>query len=212
MISIHNLPSINDLKKYLQSSATLDSILSPEWEFRYYLFDSRWDESTELASIRNGSGDHVFFAFNGFGCLIKGFNHESSMSPFQLENNSIYPGVVDQVPSEFTEYLQNVSLIPEETTFCIWKKYSDISWQVGEVIFPHTNDPDGSKQLLSMVFTDPKQYQRWAEEYYETNVEIELITHIFLHKLLTQDIIFTINSQASIDTVNNDLQEIGYLN
>jgi hypothetical protein len=212
MISTYNLPSIDDLKKYLQSLATLDSILSPEWEFRYYSFNSRWDKYTALASIRNGSGDHIFFVFNESGCLVKGFNHESSMSPFQLENNSIYPGIIDEVPTEFVEYLQDVSLVPEETSFCVWKKYSDISWQKGEVIFPHENDPDGSKQLLSMIFTDPKQYQKWAEEYYETNIEIELITHIFSHKLLTQNIIFTINPQASLEMVNNDLQEIGYLN
>jgi hypothetical protein len=212
MISTHDLPSINDLKQYLQSLALLDSILSPEWEFRYYSFNLQWDEDTALASIRNGSGDHIFFAFNKFGCLIKGFSHESSMSPFLSEPPSIYPGVINKVPAEFIKYLQNISLIPEETSFCIWKKYSDISWQLGEVIFPDTNDPDGSRQLLSMVFTNPKQYQKWAEEYYEISVEIELIAHVFFHKPLTQDIIFEINPQSSLEIVNNDLQEIGYIN
>lgn len=210
MISNHNLPNIDDLKKYLRSLATLDSILSPEWEFRYYSFNFKWDEDTALASIRNGSGDHIFFIFNDFGCLIKGFNHESLMSPFQSETISIYPGIVDKIPPDFMKYLQDVSLIPEEISFCIWKKYSDMSWQVGEIIFPDTNDPDGSEQLLSLVFTNPTQYQKWAEEYYETNIEIELITHIFLNEPLTEDIVFAINPQASIEMVNNDLQEIGY--
>jgi hypothetical protein len=210
MISTHNLPNIDELKKYLQSLATLDSILSPEWEFRYYSFNLKWDKDTALASIRNGSGDHIFFVFNNFGCLIKGFNHESSMSPFQLETISIFPGIKDEIPFEFIGYLQDVSLIPEETSFCIWKKYSDLSWQVGKIIFPDTNDPDGSKQLLSLIFINPKQYQKWAEEYYETNVKIKLITHVFLNEPLTEDIIISINPQASVEMVNNDLQEIGY--
>jgi hypothetical protein len=62
MISTRSLSllEIDLLKSHLQSFAVLDSILSPEWEFRYYSFNSDWDENTSLASIRNGSGDHVF--------------------------------------------------------------------------------------------------------------------------------------------------------
>ena len=123
MISKHDLPDINDLKRYLQSLAVLDSILSLEWDFRYYSFNLKWDNDTALASIRNGSGDHIFFVFNRSGCLIKGFSHESLMSPFQSQNSSILTGTTEQVSVNFREYLQEVSLIPEETTFCIWRNY-----------------------------------------------------------------------------------------
>jgi hypothetical protein len=210
MISGHNLPEIDNLKRCLQSLAMLDSILSLEWEFRYYSFDCNWDNNTALATIRNGSGDRIFFVFNCSGCLIKGFSHESSMSPFYSGNYSVWPGVLEKVHINFRKYLQEASLIPEETTFCIWRNYSDNSWQSGEIIYPDTEDPDGSIKLLSLLFCNPAQYQNWAMEYYEVNIEIESVSSIFSHKLLSEDIVYNINSQASIDMISNDIQEIGY--
>ncbi len=44
MISTHNLAPLPDrptLGRLTQSLATLDTVLSPEWEGRYYSFNSR---------------------------------------------------------------------------------------------------------------------------------------------------------------------------
>jgi hypothetical protein len=35
----------------------LDAIMSPDWEYRYYFFDSKWGLSEMMASMRNGQGD-----------------------------------------------------------------------------------------------------------------------------------------------------------
>src|SRR5262249_38357673 len=77
-ISTRNLalPGINDLRRLCQSIATLDAILSPEWELRYYSFSSTWTTGTMCASMRNGSGDDFFIHFSPVGALIKGFAHE----------------------------------------------------------------------------------------------------------------------------------------
>jgi hypothetical protein len=72
----------NPLKKLCQSLATLDAIMSPEWEYRYYSFNSKWAEGEMMASMRNGSGDEYFILFNSEGAIMKGFAHESSMSPW----------------------------------------------------------------------------------------------------------------------------------
>ncbi len=45
MISTRNLaalPGIDDLRRLCQSLAMLDAILEPEWQYRYYSFNSRW--------------------------------------------------------------------------------------------------------------------------------------------------------------------------
>ncbi len=34
----------------------LDAIMSPDWELRYFSFDSRWSPTEEMVSMRNGSG------------------------------------------------------------------------------------------------------------------------------------------------------------
>jgi hypothetical protein len=59
----------------------LEAIMSPDWEYRYYSFDSKWGLDEMMASMRNGQGDDFFILFNNNGAIIKGFDHESTMSP-----------------------------------------------------------------------------------------------------------------------------------
>src|SRR5215218_10310749 len=50
------IPDIPSLKKLSQSLAMLDAIMSPEWDYRYYSFDSKWAAGEMMASMRNGCG------------------------------------------------------------------------------------------------------------------------------------------------------------
>jgi hypothetical protein len=49
--TLRSLPAIEDLRKLTQSLAMLDAIMSPEWEYRYYSFNSKWDEGEMMASM-----------------------------------------------------------------------------------------------------------------------------------------------------------------
>ncbi len=61
------------LKRTTQSFATLDLIVSPEWEDRYYSFDSNWSPSEQMASMRDGCGDEWFLLFGSSGwAALKG--------------------------------------------------------------------------------------------------------------------------------------------
>ena len=46
-----------------------------------------------MASMRNGSGDEYFILFNLHGAIMKGFAHESPMSPWANDAKQIWPGV-----------------------------------------------------------------------------------------------------------------------
>src|SRR5688572_16886189 len=61
------VPDIPTLRKLLQSLAVLDAMNEPEWEFRYYSFNSKWDAGEMLGSMRNGSGDAFFIHFCAAG-------------------------------------------------------------------------------------------------------------------------------------------------
>src|SRR5689334_5634570 len=66
VISARNLsplPGVDHLRRLLQSMAMLDAILSPEWEFRYYSFDSKWSPGEQMGSMRDGGGDDFFAHF-----------------------------------------------------------------------------------------------------------------------------------------------------
>jgi hypothetical protein len=69
---LSRLPGIERLRKLTQSLAMLDAIVSREWEYRYYSFNSRWSAGEQLASMRDGSGDGWFCAFGAPGSFFKG--------------------------------------------------------------------------------------------------------------------------------------------
>ncbi|MGY5610077.1 hypothetical protein ACXHJ2_18310 [Paenibacillus sp. ALE3] len=46
----------------------------PEWEYRYYSYNAHWDENEQMASMRDGEGDHYFALFQPTGLIIKGFD------------------------------------------------------------------------------------------------------------------------------------------
>jgi hypothetical protein len=81
----------------MKSLAALDAIIEPEWEYRYYSFNSKWAESEAMGSMRNGQGDEWFCVFSPVGAFLKGFDHESEMSPWNQEPKRVWPGVLDGV-------------------------------------------------------------------------------------------------------------------
>src|SRR5690349_3975316 len=57
---LSRLPDVDALRRLLQNMAMLDAILSPEWEYRYYSFNSKWARGEQMGSMRDGCGDDFF--------------------------------------------------------------------------------------------------------------------------------------------------------
>jgi hypothetical protein len=190
--------------------AMLDAVLSPDWQFRYYSFNSRWAEGEQMGSMRNGCGDDFFALFNSAGCFLKGFAHEAPLSPYGRRPKRVWPGVLVDVPAEFAACLREPAFNMEETTFCLWRRYIDKSWQSGTIEFPAGLDPDGSAFLLSPLDGKPKTYQGWAEDYYECSVSLKAVRHIYGHRPLTKKLVAQLNPEASLEVLQADIKEIGY--
>ena len=47
---------IEKLRKRMKILAVGDAVLSPEWEYRYFSYNSKWSDTEELASMRDGCG------------------------------------------------------------------------------------------------------------------------------------------------------------
>jgi hypothetical protein len=208
--SLAELPGIDELKRISQSIATLDAIMMDEWDSRYFSFDANWGEGEMLASMRNGSGDSYFILFNSFGAIIKGYGHESEMAAYTVDSGKVWPGVLDEVPPEFGAVLTDPAFVAEETSFCIWRKYSDSRWQTGKIEFPDGEDPDGSEDLLFMLDGNPNTYQQWASEYYEMTVPLDAVKEVYEHKPLTQRLVSGLNSERRFEDLESDLNEIRY--
>ena len=70
MISTKNLSPLAEpeaLKQLTRSLAILGALIQPEWEYRLYLFNSKWSAHEQMASMRNGQGDAWFCVFSSVG-------------------------------------------------------------------------------------------------------------------------------------------------
>lgn len=208
--SLDDLPSIEDLIRLLKAVAMLDAILSPDWEYRYYSFNSKWGPEEMMASMRNGSGDEYFILFNKHGASIKGFDHEAVMSPWRADLPAIWPGMYDSVPADFSSFLDEPAFSMTNVTFCIWRRQCDAVWQCGVTEFPEGDDPDGSKRMLKIFDGDPKTYQEFALDYYEVKLPMAAIEHIYDHRPLTDNVVRELNCDLTVESVESDATEIGY--
>jgi hypothetical protein len=164
-----------------------------------------------LASMRNGGGDEYFVYFNKDGVIIKGFDHESEMSPFA--DNSMKPrkGVLDEVPKVFEDFLQDEAFEIEFTTFCLWRLNDQAEWQTGKIEYPENDlDADGSGWLLFLLDGSPKTYSDWAEDYYEEDIDAATVKEIYQHKPLTKEMVSKLNSGRRFADLQKDTEEIGY--
>ena len=204
------LPDIEGLRKLTQSLAMLDAIMSPEWEYRYYSFNSKWNDGEMMASMRNGSGDEYFILFDSHGVIMKGFDHESAMSPWSAEEEKLWPGIFDGVPDDLESFLSEPAFSIPETTFCIWRRYIDSSWQIGRVDYPDEDDPDGSESMLSILDGSASTYKEFAESYYEKSVNLDAIERIYKHEPLTSEILAQLNDEIALESLNADIEQIAY--
>jgi hypothetical protein len=207
---LSRLPNIASLKALMQSLAMLDAILADDWESRYYSFDARWSTTTAMASMRDGSGDELYALFMPWGAIIKGFAHESAMSPYSKNPPAVWPGVLDTAPSVFAEFLNEPAFSPVDATFCIWRLEQDIDWQCGTIVYPDEKDPDGSESLLEMLDGRPETYQAWAEYYYDHPVNVTVVKQIYAHQPLTKELVATLNPKASWRNLLKEAKAIGY--
>jgi hypothetical protein len=203
---LDSLPDILTLRRLLQSLATLDAILSPDWEGRYYSFNSKWAEAQQMGSMRNGSGDDWFVLFNPGGVGIVGLAHEAPM----FRRGAPWPGIFQGVPPELADLSTEPAFEPENSTFCVWRRIKDASWSRGPVEFPPGDDPDGSAELLGILEGDPLIYYQFAVDYYGVELPQHAIRAIYAHLPLTNTLVRLLNPVATLDVLANDLNEIDY--
>jgi hypothetical protein len=207
------LPDIETVRRWSQALALLDAIVSPEWQYRYFSFDAHWAADLEVASMRNGSGDEYSITFAPIGAYARGFDHESDMSPYAQSPAAVWPGVIDDVPAEFEEFVAEPAFSDEgvpRATLCLWRRSDDAKWRHGSVTFPSGADPDGADWLFEQLDGQPDTYRGFALDYYEKEIDLAAITHIYRHEPVSDQVVSALNPQLSLSDIADDLHEIGY--
>lgn len=187
------LPDPAELRTYLRALAALDATLGSDTpEYCCYEFTD-WG-TDEAALWANGSGDEFTVIFTAAGVVIRGFAHESAMSPHRTRGSEVWPGLIDDVPAPLRELLDDPAFTgpaPGPTlTACIWRTPTDATWQTGSNIdFPQGEDPDGSAMLFELVANrSPTSVKSYFEDYYERPVPLTAIEHALAGEPLTSDL------------------------
>jgi hypothetical protein len=206
------LPSLGRLRQVCRSIAVAEAVLNPEAS-RYYSFDAHWSEAEEIFSMRNGGGDEFDIVFSPAGAYIRGFDHESPMSPYA--GDSVWPGVLDSVPAAFHAQIEEPAFMFDglpAVTFCLWRETRDAKWHAGRIDFPHGHmDPDGSDWMLRLLMIPtPEAFVSFAEDYYEQAVDLDAVRHIFEGQPLTRGTVTSLNRDASFAEISQEATLMGY--
>lgn len=200
------LPAVAECLKRSQALAMLDALLSPEWAYRSYSFNASWAPGEQMASMRNGAGDHYFILFVKDGSIVKTFDHELDrrQNPGSLATqlNSI-------VPPQYREFLSEPAFSMDEASSIAWFDAVQRTWLLA---LPGERGAERRTDTLLGVLasSEPAAYAEWAREYFEVDVALEAVQAVFRHEPLTEELVTSINSEISLEDVMEDVGEIGY--
>jgi hypothetical protein len=208
------LPAIPDLRALCRGLAVVDVVLNPDSRDRYHLYDTGWAPGEELASMRDGAGNEYSVVFTAAGTYVRGFDHESPMSPYATDDDEPWPGVLDTVPDVFRECVREPAFCDEYgtpfVTVCLWREHAGTAWRHGVIRFPDKGD-DGADWLFALL-TDgtPEAYQDWAQDYYERPIDLDAVRHIYAGKPLTANVVTALNSATTLAAVAERVAATGY--
>ncbi|MEA5362279.1 hypothetical protein VA596_22270 [Amycolatopsis sp., V23-08] len=208
------LPAIPDLRALCRALAALDVLLSPDSDDRYHLYDTAWAPGEELASMRDGAGNEYSVVFTAAGAYIRGFDHESPMSPYATNDEEPWPGVLDDVPDVFRKCVAEPAFSDEYgtpyVTVCLWREHSDTAWRHGTIAFPGKGD-DGADWLFALLTErTPEAFREWAQDYYETPVDLDAVRHLYAGQPLTADVVTALNPATTLAAVADGVAATGY--
>lgn len=201
------LPAPAQLRAHLRALAVLDAATCADRRFCQYSYNTTWGPGVEAALMENGSGDDFSVLFTPAGVLIRGFDHESVMSPYATDDEEVWAGVIDEVPTTLRRHLDEPAFRDEDldvplVTACLWRETGDTAWRTGSTIaFPAgREDPDGSGFLFRLL-TDrsPEAVQAHFEDHFERPVPLDAVRHVLTGGPLTLAIAGALNPTALSD-------------
>ncbi|WP_380283385.1 hypothetical protein [Kitasatospora purpeofusca] len=200
---LSRLPALPALRERCRGIAMLEAILGPDWNDRYYSFDSRWGDGEEMASMRDGEGDDWFVVFSAAGAYARGFDHTAPNAGARL---------LAEVPSAFRSYIAEPAFGEEDgvplATVCFWREGGDAAWRAPSAA------PTGGVGLFGLLAAeDPAEaYRVWAEEYYELEdgLDLDAIAHVLALRPLTGAVVSALNPEVDLGQLAGDIAEIGY--
>jgi hypothetical protein len=204
------LPAIPELLRRAKALAALDLILSPEWEYRYYSFNSVWSLSEQMAGMRDGCGNEWWLVFHSDGwAALKGLAHESDA--WSKAGDQISEALQAVLPPTLADFAREPAFRWDSTGFAYFYLPSKQHWCRANDLTIFSALDAGEEDLLRHLCGDPSDYVVFAEDYYETAVSAEGVAQVFRHAPITGSLVSSLNPEISLQDISHELfVEIGY--
>jgi hypothetical protein len=198
------LPPIDRLICRCKALAALDLILSPDWQTRFYSFDSRWSQDEQMASMRDGCGDEWWIVFHRSGwAALKGLGHDSSA--WSLHHEKLSSALQRSFPGGFGGFSTEPAFRWSETSFTYFHTVGATGWTRGNDLAGYSADDAGDTQLLAHVVGSPSDYAAFARDYYETEVDEHIVTEIFTLHPITDAVVGALNPSILLGDISEEL-------
>jgi len=180
-------------KNKLKYLALLDAIIEPEWECRYYSYNSKWGDNEEMSSLRDSCGGEWFILFFGDRVAFKCTSQEDGLADnFEEIKNSM--------PKEYSGFISEPAFSMDSGS-CIWYLEGN-EWVKLGINISDLPNPDTIQDMT------PMDYCHFAEEIYEKEVDSNLVESIFNGKF-TLETATKINPRVDLNNLKLELKEIG---
>ncbi len=205
-----NLPKPAELQTLCKALSVLEAIFSPEWEYRYYSYNNKWNEGQEFFQMRDGEGNEMLVLFTKSGVVINGFDHELYDYEAKLPAKS---ELTLNLPVHFNEFIFGEPVASIGTTYCLWTNEQE-EWTVGNIKYKD----DGSNDHLYIFDGNPMTYIDWVLSYYFddeldnlSSEAIESVCNIYKGVPLTKEMVLSLNSDLEDwEELKSDISNIGY--
>ena len=187
------LDMVETLRKKMKSLALAEAILSPEWEYRYFSYDSKWSEAEEVASMRDGSGNHWFLWLCRDLAAYKCCSLDDGLA-------GDVEGVKSTFPHEYRGFLDEPAFSMGEAT-CIWR------WGGSEWI-KHGLAVRDMVDLERVVAWTADDYGSWARAYYEIDIDGTCLQRLFDGEF-SERLAMKLNPDVDLVQLKSDMEEIG---
>lgn len=199
--TISNFGDPGVLLERLTAYSIIDVIMNSgsDYDGSIYHCNTDWNAGVALFTIDDGGGDHFHILFSDASCVIKGFGHESDLSPYNYEEDADYPKYrfYENIPHALYELLDNEALERDLLTFCAWYTPENGAWQAAHVSVPD-DWRDGSADFLD-YFSERDDYIAWLKDYYEADINSAPVMDILAGVAVTEEMVAELNPKADTE-------------
>jgi hypothetical protein len=184
----------------------VDAIVNPE--FRAFEFHPKWGRGERMGAFKDGSGNFFFAWFCEAGAVVRGFDHESPMSPFREDPPVEWPGLFAGLPTPLAYATKEPAFALEELTFACWS--TGKAWVASsKVKFPKRGgaDADGSKELLSCFVTP---FAKWAAGFYGERLHAASLAALEQGEPVTRAMLDALNPDHELAVVKEEAKLCGF--